>query len=262
MTKFDEKGSYTMTQFKKWMGLGAVSCMILAGSMGLNSAAKAEEAMTKAQVEEIIQSYISENPEIIVEALNEYQRREQEREEQRATEALQKNMSFIKDNPHSPAIGATKNPELVVAEFFDYNCGYCKRAIGDIEKLEAEYGDRVKIVFKEYPIFGGDSDTAARLALAADKQGKYFEYHQALMKTQGKMDESRLLDIAAGIGLDVEKLKADKDSAEISELLNETKEKGAEIGVRGTPAFVIGDKLIRGAVGFEQMKEVIDSQLK
>ena len=132
-------------------------------------------------------------------------------------------------------------------------------ALPDIKKVVDNYED-VKIVFKEFPILSPDSEMASRYALAANEQGKYFEYHSALMEAKGRLNESRLLDIAEGLSLDIEKLKEDKESEKVTALINKTREKAQEIGIRGTPAFVVGDDLVRGAVGYDVLKEYLDKK--
>lgn len=227
---------------------------------GQASSVKAEEAKqyTQEQIEEIIQKYLISNPKLVVDALNEYQRQEEQRMQEQASKALSENMDFLVNNPNSPFVGK-EDAEKVVVEFFDYNCGYCKRALGDIKKV-IENHDNVKVIFKEFPILSPDSELAARYALAANEQEKYFEFHTALMESKGRISESRLLDIAEGLSLDIEQLKEDKDSEEITSLINKTREAAQEIGVRGTPAFVVGDELIRGAVGYDVIKEYLEKE--
>ncbi len=246
-----------MTLLKKTL-LGAVCGVFLFAVSP--SIAQAEDALTKDDVVKILEQHIEDNPEIIMEALNNYQARERQREEEAASAALKEHKDFLANYEGSPFIGP-KDAEMVVVEFFDYNCGYCKRALPDIVKLQKEFPD-VKIVFKEFPILSPESDLAARMALAANKQGKYFEFHSALMEAQGRVSEDRMKDIASGLGLDVDMMIKDKDSAAITKIIEDTKTKGSAIGVRGTPAFVIGDKLVRGAVGFDQIKAEMEKQKK
>lgn len=246
-----------MTLLKKTL-FGAVCGVFLFAASP--STVKAEDGLTKDDVVKILEQHIDDNPEIIMEALNNYQARERQREEEAASAALKEHKDFLANYEGSPFIGP-KDAEMVVVEFFDYNCGYCKRALPDIVKLQEEFPD-VKIVFKEFPILSPESDLAARMALAADKQGKYFEFHSALMTAQGRVNEDRMKDIASGLGLDVDQMIKDKDSAAITKIIEDTKTKGSAIGVRGTPAFVIGDKLVRGAVGFDQIKAEMEKQKK
>ena len=242
---------------KKLLISAAIATSLLVAQTPTSLASDAKQ-YTQAEIEEIIQKYLIENPKLVVDALNEYQRQEEKRMEEQASTALSDNMDFLVNNPASPFIGK-EDAKHVVVEFFDYNCGYCKRALPDIKKVVDNYED-VKIVFKEFPILSPDSEMASRYALAANEQGKYFEYHSALMEAKGRLNESRLLDIAEGLSLDIEKLKEDKESEKVTALINKTREKAQEIGIRGTPAFVVGDDLVRGAVGYDVLKEYLDKK--
>lgn len=235
---------------------------ILASSIALSSTVQATDASDnfKSDVKEIIKEYLKENPKVVVDALNEYQAQEQRRQNEQAQKALEENMDFIENYEGSPFIGP-KDADVVLVEFFDYNCGFCKRSLPDIMKLSEEYKD-LKIVFKELPILSEMSEVAARYALAAKEQDKYFEMHQALMGANGRLDENRILDIATGLDLDIAKLKKDKDSEKVTKVINDTREKSNAIGVRGTPAFVVDGELVRGAVGYEPLKNRLDQAFK
>jgi protein-disulfide isomerase len=148
----------------------------------------------------------------------------------------------------SPKSYSAGNPDgdVTVVEFFDYNCGYCKRALPELVKL-IEGDDKVRVVFKELPIFGEESEWAAKAALAAGKQGKYFEMHQKLYAAPGKADKDKALRVAAEIGLDVPQLEKDMEDPAVIQALDETKEIAAKLGVQGTPLYLIGDRMIPGA---------------
>lgn len=247
-----------MKNFLKTTAAVALMTSALAFSTPAMSADKVE-SLKEADVKKIIKEYLMENPGLVVDALNEFQRQEQVKQEEESRKALAEHMDFITNYEGSPFIGP-KDAKVVLVEFFDYNCGFCKRSLPDIVKLSDEFED-LKIVFKELPILSPDSEVAARYALAANEQGKYFEMHQALMEASGRLNEARILDIAAGLELDVEKLKADKDSAKVTKTIELTREKSTAIGVRGTPAFVVDGELVRGAVGYEPLKGRISKAL-
>jgi protein-disulfide isomerase len=150
------------------------------------------------------------------------------------------------------------NPDgaVTVVEFFDYRCPYCKAVARDmIETLEAE-GD-VRIVFKEFPILGPDSQTAAKAALAADRQGKYLPFHQALMDHKGTLDRDAILDIAEELGLDLELLEVDMESPEVATVIARTLALAEALDIGGTPAFIIGDELVPGAVDMKTLKDLV-----
>ncbi len=171
--------------------------------------------------------------------------------------ALAENADAIYRRKEAPMM----NPEgtdVTIVEFFDYNCGYCRRAVGDVVKLIK--GDKkVKYVFKELPIFGKDSEAAARVALAAGKQGKYFEVHQGLFTVDGKADETTAIGIAKQLGLDIEKLKADMTSDEVNKELQTVEKLAQSLGIQGTPHFLVGDKIIPGAPDdlYERLEKLV-----
>ena len=223
--------------------------------------AQAEEfsAAQKKALEGIIKEYILENPETLVESLDLYQlRREQEREEQ-AAKVMGENMDLL-TSKDSPSIG---NPdgEIVVVEFFDYNCGYCKRALPDIQAV-ADKDKDVRIVFKEMPILGPSSMTAAQWAMAAHKQGKYFEFHAALMNHRGNKDANAMKSIARKLKLDVDKMAKDANSKEVKNMINEDMELARKIGISGTPAFIVDGKLYPGYLGEGGLQGSIENARK
>lgn len=211
----------------------------------------------KAEIESVIQNYLMENPEIIADAMNAL-REKQEREMQEQAKAK---LSEYKDFFQSAEVPVVGNPEgdVTVVEFFDYNCGYCKKALPDIQAL-LKADDNVRIVLMDMPILGPSSLTASKFALAAKKQDKYFEYHTALMEFQGAKDEASLKKIATDIGLDAEKLAEDAQSPEIQDMINESVSIAQEIGIRGTPGFIVGDELYRGYIGEEALIQSVKDQ--
>jgi protein-disulfide isomerase len=142
-----------------------------------------------------------------------------------------------------------------VVEFFDYNCPYCRRSLPDVLKLINEDG-KVRLVLKELPILSDDSVAAAKLALAANKQGKYFEMHQKLFAEPGKADKEKALRVAKELGLDVDQLQKDAEDPDIKNALDEAKDLAQKLNLKGTPLFLIGDRVISGAPEdlFDQLK--------
>jgi protein-disulfide isomerase len=144
----------------------------------------------------------------------------------------------------------------VVVEFFDYNCPYCKRAANDVKALLAADSD-IKVVYREWPILGEGSVLAARAALAAHAQGKYEEMHWALMEIQGRAEEASILAAARSVGLDVAKLIDDMESDAVNSHLAVSQGLARDLGFTGTPAFVIGDALVPGAVPLDELQELV-----
>ena len=148
----------------------------------------------------------------------------------------------------APNASVAGNPEgdITVVEFFDYNCGYCKRGMPEISKL-IEKDNRVRVVFMELPILSKGSDEAAHAALAAKRQGKYWEFHQELLTVKGLANEASSLKIAQQLGLDIEKFKADMKSKDVADEIEQMKALAKKMGISGTPHFLVGDKSIPGA---------------
>lgn len=206
-------------------------------------------------LEQIIQQYLLENPDVLVEALNTYQQRQRLAEEDRKQQALVENLAELRTDPNTPVVG---NPDgdVVIVEFFDYRCGYCRRVVQDLRALVEEDGN-IRLAMKEFPILGPASTRAARAALAADKQGQYEAYHFALMTQPGDMSDPHLMQVARQFGMDVEQLKADMDSEEISALIQRNHALAQSLGIGGTPAFVFGDTLVPGAIDADTMRRLV-----
>ena len=196
-------------------------------------------AVQKDSIRKIIREYLLQEPEVLREAIAELNKRQElaaEVERKKALATLYKEKS-----PYS-----TGNGKITLVEFFDYNCPYCRHALDNILHFTKEEKD-VRVVFVEFPILSEDSRTASEAAIAAAKQNKYFEFHQALMQHQGPVKEDVVYKVAADVGLDVEKLKADMASPEVKETIEKNLQLGTAMGVQGTPAFFIGDEAIPGA---------------
>jgi len=150
-----------------------------------------------------------------------------------------------------------EDAEVTVVEFFDYNCGYCQRALADLIKL-IDSNPNIKVVLKEYPILNDNSYDLAKLSLSAGLQGKYFEFHSILLSTKGTVSYDQALKIAADIGLDILKLEDDFKSQQVNDIIANTKVLGYSLAVSGTPAYFVGDIKLAGAVGYETLQEVVN----
>lgn len=197
------------------------------------------------EIVDIVRNYLTENPEILVEMTTELDNRQRDEQATQQEKAISENAETIFRSKHA-YIGGNPQGDVTVVEFFDYNCSYCKRAMPDLIKL-MDSDDKVRVVLKELPIFGGDSDDAAKGALAAKMQGKYFEMHQKLFSDSGKADKAKVLRIANELGLDVEQLEKDMEGEEVEQALEEAREIAQKLGLQGTPFYLIGDQTIPGA---------------
>ncbi len=217
----------------------------------------AAEGITKENLGPAVREYLLANPEVVIEAVEAYQKKQEMADAEKAKENLKTHKDFLykADKDATPEVG---NPDatVTVVEFFDYNCGYCKRALKEVQSVLAEDKD-VRFVFKDMPILSPQSQTAAHWSLAAQRQGKYFEFHQKVMNHQGGISETSLAEIAKEVGLDVEKMKKDAADPKIAEIVMQNVKVATDLGLRGTPAFIINDRVIGGYIELEEMKRVI-----
>jgi protein-disulfide isomerase len=209
------------------------------------------------EIRSIVKQYLIEHPEVVQEALRAIEVNQQRAEDELRSKALQSNAADIFHSGDDLVAGNSKG-SIPLVEFFDYNCGYCKRALPDVMKMIQADGD-LKLVMKEFPILGPGSVYAARAALASKKQGKYWDYHLALLTHDGRIDEATADEVAKSIGLDVAKLKADMDSPEVSEVIQRNMKLAEALKIEGTPAFIVDEVVIPGAVGFDALAATVKS---
>jgi len=223
-------------------------------AMGLATFANAKD-FSKSDIESIIKEFIKNNPEVILDSVENHSRNQQNAENKKRQEMIKQHLGWFENNSELPVAG---NPDgdVTVIEFFDYNCGYCKKAMDDVLGLLEEDKD-VKFIFIETPILGQTSQLAARWAMAAAEQDAYLEYHIGLMRHNGPITPLSLRTIAKKTGLDVEKLQKDAESSKISKKVKEKAKKASEMGINGTPAFIIDGELFGGYIGLDRMKQAI-----
>ncbi len=199
----------------------------------------------KRGIEQIVKDYLLQNPKIMVEVQTALEQKMAMEEAERTKTLVAENAKEIYRHPDAPVAG---NPDgdITVVEFFDYNCGYCKRGFHNIREL-IEKDKNVRVVFKELPILSKDSEDAAKIALAARAQGKYWELHQAMIESKGRVTEATALEMAGTLGLDVAKLKADKDSDVVKGELARVEALAKKMNISGTPHFLVGSDAIGGA---------------
>jgi protein-disulfide isomerase len=217
-------------------------------------------AAEREAINQMIRDYILENPEVIPEAVNILQQRRQQQAQQEAERALEDNRQALTDSGLLPVAG---NPDgdVTVIEFFDYRCPYCRRVAG--VALDAVKADgNAKLIYKEFPILGPDSEDAAHAAVAAALQGKYLEFHKGLMTDVQKVNRDSALRLAKSLDLDVEQLKADMTSDEVQRVVQDTLELGRRLQIRGTPAFIVGDQVAPGAISKDQLTQMIQQARK
>ena len=190
-----------------------------------------------------VRAYLLEHPEVIQEAMGKLQAKEEATAAAVAQAALGRNRPALERDARDP-VGGNAKGKVVLTEFFDYRCPYCKASAPELPALLKRHPD-VRLVYKEFPILSPESDMAARLALAAGRQGKYEAAHQGLMKAP-KLDDATTAAVLTQAGVDVAKARVDAQSPEITAQIADIHALGREIGVTGTPAFIVGDKVENG----------------
>jgi protein-disulfide isomerase len=234
----------------------AVFMVIFAPFFG-GASAQTFSDQQRGDIDSLIREYILTHPEVIAESMDRWRKRREADRDQRQRQSLNSLGAQVYENPMTPISGAAKGThDLVIVEFFDYQCSYCKKAFPTVLKL-LETDKKLRIAWKEFPILGPASRIAALAAMAAKKQGKYFEFHVALMSLKGRLSEQRIMKTAQKIGLDIARLTQDMNDPAISAYIEETLALGQSLGISGTPAFIIGEHVIPGAIGEDQMRQLI-----
>ncbi len=211
-------------------------------------------------IEAIVRDYLSNHPEVMLDALQAAEDKIKTDAHDKASAAVVTHRRELLDNPDSPVAGNPKG-DVSVVEFFDYRCPYCKQVEPSLEALLGQ--DRqLRLVYKEFPVLGPASVTAARAALAARQQGKYDVFHRAMMSLKGQIDDAAVFKVAASVGLDTERLKRDMAAPEIDRILRDNQKLADALDISGTPGFVIGNEIVPGAISIDEMKALIEAARK
>ena len=232
-------------------GWGAIVALSGCGTLAVDSNNPAWQAAMDGSIER----YIKAHPEVIEQSLQALEAKREAEEKARQKVALAQRQGELLNDPTSPVSGNPKG-EVTLVEFFDYRCGYCKRAAGAVTQLQKD-DPRVRVVYKDFPILGEASEIAARAALAARAQGKHQAFHEALLATKGDMTKDTILAVAAEVGLDTKRLDADMASPEWQTVIERNRALARELGITGTPAFVVGMDLVPGALDLKGLKELL-----
>ncbi len=213
----------------------------------------------KTEIESIIQDYLINNPEVIEKAQEELNRRNAEAARLRAEKVISEKDGLLFASEKQSVIG---NPEgkITLVEFFDYNCGYCKRSLVDILGLIQE-DDQIQVVLKEFPVLGQQSLEVAQISIAANRlePSKFLEFHQKLMLSRNRATSDHAIDIAEDVGYDIEAVKKIANDLETRATIEEVYDLARNLSLTGTPAFVLGTEIIRGAIDSSSLKEKIES---
>lgn len=206
-------------------------------------------------VEEVVEQYLRSHPEVIEQTLEALQAKREAEERERVRNLIASRQAELLNDPNSPVSGNLEG-DVTVVEFFDYRCGYCKRVAGAVTQLQ-QVDPKVRVVYKDYPILGEASVLAARAALASNVQGNHVAFHEALLASEEELTEENLLSLATAVGLDVEKLQRDMESPSIRTTIERNRKLARELGINGTPGFIIGTELIPGALELKDLKMLV-----
>jgi protein-disulfide isomerase len=213
----------------------------------------------RTDIETIIKNYLVTHPEVLEEAMTELTKRQAAAETQKHEASVAQNSDAIFNSPRQVVLG-NKDGDVTFVEFFDYNCGYCKRAMDDMLTL-MKADPKLKVVLKEFPVLSQGSVEAAQVAVAVRMQDpsgkKYLDFHQKLLGGRGAADKARALQAATEAGLDTARIEKDIGSAEVRSTIEENFKLAEAMGMNGTPSYVIGKQIVVGAVGVDSLKEKI-----
>jgi len=236
---------------------------ILGSAMG--TARAAEDALSAEQqkaVERIVEQYIDNNPELLLRALDKFRANEENTKAEMASANLARLAGDLHNNPASPTTG---NPDgdVTIVEFFDYQCGYCKRVFPTIMTLLKEDTD-IRYVFKEFPILGPVSVVASRAALAVWQMAptKYMAFHSAMMTSKGQLSEPKIFAMAANVGIDLAELKQAMEGPAVAAEVEKNMQMAQQLNITGTPSFVIGNHLVPGAIDMNALKQLVAAARK
>jgi protein-disulfide isomerase len=241
--------------------LALLCAALLAVALPQASRAAEFSAPQRGEIESIVREYLIAHPEVLQEAMAELEKRQAVAETEKHKDAVKQHAQALFSSPRQVVLG---NPQgnVTFVEFFDYNCGYCKRAMEDMMVL-LKNDPKLKVVLKEFPVLGPGSVEAAQVAVAVhmqDKSGKkYLEFHQRLLTGRGQADRARALAVAKEIGLNVAQIEKDMAGPEVKATLQENFKLAEALGLNGTPSYVIGDQVIVGAVGLPSLRQGVNT---
>lgn len=234
-----------------------VACLALGALAGnylpIGNFGSAAGGVSEDRVRGIVAEYIANNPEHIIDSLQSLQRRSAVEQQAKTIGALKENLAALQSDENAPSVG-TDESGITLVEFFDYHCGYCKRMSGTVQKVLKAHPD-VKFVFREFPILSEDSHRASQAALAISYLApeRYLEYHMMLMQHQGEFSQQALNDYAGQVQVDLDAFQKEMNGERVAKELQQVQDLAAKVGIQGTPALVIGEELIPGAIPFNDL---------
>jgi protein-disulfide isomerase len=227
----------------------------LSGCSTTSKETKGASALTHDVTDAAIERYIRAHPEVIEQSLRDLLAKREAELQERHKAALATKQQELLHDPTSPVSGNPKG-EITLVEFYDYRCGYCKKAASAVTEIQ-KIDPRVRVVYKDFPILGESSELAAKAALASQAQGKHQAFHEALLASHADMTKEAILKIAVGVGLDAKRLEADMANPKWQAVIAKNRALARELGISGTPGFIVGNELVPGMLDLNGLKELI-----
>ncbi|MFJ6326850.1 MULTISPECIES: DsbA family protein [unclassified Rhizobium] len=234
-----------------------VSAIALTASFAAIQPAAALDEQQKKEIGEFIKEYLVDHPEVLLDAQASLEKKQDEARLAQSAQVITQNKDAIFNSKDDVAIGNPKG-SITVVEFFDYNCTYCRHALGDMDKLLKQDKD-IRFVLKELPILGADSVAASRVSDAFRKLApeKYAEFHHKLLSSDGRASEDSAIEVGTSLGVTEAALRTEMAKSPNNDMIKATYQLATDLNVTGTPAYVIGNETISGAIGLEAIKEKI-----
>lgn len=233
----------------------AVPILFISGCSSAAQEIKSVPAVSQDVTDAAIERYIRAHPEVIIESIQALEAKREVEQKERQKVALMTKQNELLHDPASPVSGNPKG-EITVVEFYDYRCGYCKKAAPAVTELQ-KIDPRVRVVYKDFPILGESSELAAKAALASQIQGKHQAFHEALFSSHGNMTKEEIFKIAVSVGLDAKRLEADMANPKWQAVIDKNRALARELGISGTPGFIVGNELAPGWLDLNGLKELI-----
>ena len=250
-----------MTLSLRWAAAAAMTMLLLATTPGRAETFSADQ---RSEIERIVKEYLVGHPEVLQDAMAELEKHQAAADAEKHRTVIKEERDKLFSSPRQVTIG---NPQgdVTLVEFFDYNCGYCRRALSDMLNLMKD-DPNLRVVLKEFPVLGPGSVEAAQVAVAVrmqDKTGKkYLEFHQKLLGGRGQADKSHALAVAKDVGFDMSRIEKDMASDEVRATIDENLKMADALGLNGTPSYVVGDEVVVGAVGLDALKSKVEAARK
>ena len=245
---------------RRLVGRLSIALLLLLAALGLGQAIAqvaptSSEAAELDQFERRVREYLLRNPEVIIEALGILKERQRAAEAEGLKRTIAERSDEILNDPAAP-VGGNPAGDVTLVEFFDYNCPYCRKVAPTMVELEQSDRD-LRLVYKEFPILGPGSQFAARAALASRQQRKYVPFHNAPMQANQQVTEDTVMDIARAVELDAKRLEQDMQDPAIQDAIARNLQLANALGITGTPSFVVGDRVVPGAVDLRTLQGLI-----